>query len=46
MSTIVNRIQELMTDAVQTEQDMAEHLNVEPSTITNCWLSHNTLASI
>ena len=34
MSTIVNRIQELMTDAVQTEQDMAEHLNVEPSTIT------------
>ena len=34
MSTIANRLQELMTDAAQTEQDIAEHLNVEPSTIT------------
>ena len=38
MSTIADRIHELMSDAAQTEQDMAEHLNVAPSTITQ-WLN-------
>ncbi len=35
MSAIADRIQDLMSDAAQTEQDMAEHLNVDPSTITH-----------
>ena len=34
MSTIADRIQDLMSDPAQTEQDMAERLNVDPSTIT------------
>lgn len=45
MSTIADRIQELMSGAAQTEQDMAAHLNIAPSTITQ-WVNGQTTPTV
>lgn len=45
MSTIADRIQDLMSDAAQTEQDMAERLNIDPSTITQ-WFNGQATPSV